>query len=54
MDRDATTWSPAPTNPRITLEMAAMPEAMATAASPPSSAATFSSSALIVGLPYRV
>lgn len=49
----ATTWSPACRMVMSAMASAAMPEALATAARPPSSAATRSSSAATVGLLSR-
>ena len=51
---EATQWSPSRGRLKIVLATAAIPEAQATAASAPSSAATFSSSASVVGFEVRV
>ena len=51
---EATQWSPSRSRLKIVFATAAMPEEHATAASAPSSAATFSSSASVVGLEVRV
>ncbi len=49
-----TTWSPAASRAKKTLDTAAIPEAVARADSPPSSVATLRSRAAMVGLPMRV
>ncbi len=49
--RCATTWSPRPAKASSAAVMAPMPEAVASAHSPPSSPATADSNARVVGLP---
>ena len=51
---DATQWSPASRRLQSELATAAMPDEQTSAVSAPSSAATFCSSASVVGFPVRV